>query len=217
MSRLGAEQARRKDHGGRNGVGTGKTNRRAEAPKRMTRTIAALAAIVLFAVTGAEAQTGEWEIIGGTDEWGDPDPKSRSQINQIAETTLITAGGESETVAAMLSIHCDPSRKGYVATVIVLGISGSMRPNLEEDRPKVPYKPADYFRLFAKIDGIKQRVVARGTETLFISSPIGAKESLEILFAWGEDGQRQSLTWSMEGLSEAFAEACGEELDAEGE
>ena len=176
----------------------------------MTRTIAALAAILLFAATGAEAQTGEWEIIEAKDEWGDPDPTGMTRFNQIAEASLITAGGESETVAAMLSIDCDPSGKGYVD--IVLGISGSMRPNLEEDRPKVPYKPADYFRLPAKIDGRKQKVVARGTETLFISSPIGAKESLEILFAWGSDGQRQSLTWTMDGLHEAFAEACGKEL-----
>ncbi len=175
--------------------------------------IAALAAIVLFAATGAEAQTGEWEIDYPKDEWGDPVPNGTAKFNQIAEASLISAGGESETVAAMLSffIDCD-TKKGYVT--IVLGISGSTRPNLEEDRPKVPYKPADYFRLPAKVDGIKQKLVARGTETLFISSPIGARESLEIVFAWGRDGQRQSLTWTMDGFSEAFAEACGEELDA---
>lgn len=78
------------------------------------------------------------------------------------------------------------------------------------------------YKVPTKIDGIKTKLdilhTIPGSSTLYLRQPrdlIRAKESLEILFAWGTDGQRQSLTWTMDGLSEAFAEACGEELDAE--
>ena len=58
----------------------------------MTRTITALAAIVLFAATGAEAQTGEWEINKETDEWGDPDPNGDTYVHQRAEGSLTIRG-----------------------------------------------------------------------------------------------------------------------------
>lgn len=68
-----------------------------------------------------------------------------------------------------------------------------------------------------KIDGVKQTAHIREEYLFRRPAPrwMEAKESLEILFAWGRDGHQQSLTWSMDGLLDAFWEACGEELVAE--
>ena len=173
--------------------------------------IAALAAILLFAATGAEAQTGEWGIKVSTDEWGDPDPGGEKIVWQKAQTE-ISIGGESEIVSAILGVPC---LKSADDVGIAIFFASKKQPNLEEDRQ------ADFFSLPAKIDGVKERVVGEMSHGVFWfeSSAYmrGVNESLEILFAWGEDGQRQSLTWTMDGLREAFAEACGEELDAEEE
>ena len=70
----------------------------------MTRTIAALAAIVLFAATGAKAQTGKWGITEMTDKWGDPN--GINIVRQLARAKL-TIGGGSETVYVAIMIPCD--------------------------------------------------------------------------------------------------------------
>ena len=192
----------------------------------MTRTIAALT-IALLISTGTEAQTGEWEIMEETDEWGDPVPDGDATIVQFAKATLITAGGKNEDVHAILAARCH--HKSYRIIFPV------RRPNLEADRWS-----EEQYSVPAKIDGIKgetilwqprddERWTSRGSRRrdesfifIWIAEPrdgfgglFQVHESLEILFAWGRDEQRQSLTWSVDGLHEVFAEACGEELDAE--
>ena len=163
----------------------------------------------------AEAQTGEWEIEERTDEWGDPDPDGEGSISQMAKATLITAGEENQTVYGMLVVNCNSN--------IAIGFIGSS-PKVGKDRE---YLGNGLYRHSAptKVDGTKGRMTFNtmsGGSAWIISDQntskiTEAQESLEILFAWGRDGHQQSLTWSMDGLSEAFAEACGEELDAEEE
>ncbi len=200
----------------------------------MKRSIATLAAIVLFAATGAEAQTGEWEIheteafepsgewkiIWSTDECGDRDPTGRHVVRQI-ERTMLTTGGRWKYVEAILGVPCASVTHGEIGAGITF-MKGL--PNLEEDLEVENFwgHGLHKYKIPFKIDGTKGRVKMGSSNNyagiiVFMNQDdwIEAKESLEILFAWGEDGQRQSLTWTMDGLSEAFAEACGEELDAE--
>ena len=200
--------------------------------------IAALAAILLFAATGAEAQTagkwktrdaeafepsGVWEISWSTDEWGDPDPTGNNLVRQI-ERTMLTIGGRWKYVEAILVVICALGTDGEIGAGITF-MKG--QPNLEEDLNVENYWDNGFnkYKIPFKIDGTKGRVEMAYSREIdhrviaFVNKDdwIEAKESLEILFAWGRDGHRQSLTWSMAGLSEAFAEACGEELDAERE
>ena len=160
---------------------------------------------------GAEVQTGEWEIIEATDEWGDPTPWRPNTVIQVAQAEL-TIGGESETVRVVLIFSCSEASEGPIPVGFGLGLLGSRLPNLEADRQ----------RYLGKIDGVigLLEIIYQNENVHLVgerdSRAISeAKESLEILFAWGEDGQRQSLTWTMDGLHEAFAEACGKELGAE--
>ena len=190
----------------------------------MTRTIAALTiALLIGAGTEAEAQHNEWEINIPTDEWGYPDPDGVPSISHLAMTRLITAGGgESKLVGGGISFACnDPTGLIFFA--------GPISPNLEVDRVRSVGEGHDEYRVPAKIDGTKGHIIIRsppGFSLLDIFLPVPGKQrqvrqitevqkSLEILFAWGRDGRRQSLTWSMDGMRETFAYACRRELEAE--
>ena len=183
----------------------------------MTRTIAALTiALLISAGTEAEAQTGEWEIRYPKDEWGDPNGDKIA--HQRATATLAINGG-NEVVMASLFVICVQSESLDLA---ITTPQSSRHPNLEKDESgKARGRPS--YSVPAKIDGNKTELAfgyvgdIRERQILFRSPErlIEAKESLEILFAWGSDGQRQSLAWSMDGLREVFPEVCGEEAEGE--
>ena len=189
-------------------------------PTDAEREKAAEALIQKRAQRYAEAQTGEWEIKEVTDQWGDPAEEDR--IFRFAEASLTTAGGESETVGATLHVDCDLSWR-------ISFHPGRPRLGVDLTRTIGGTIKFDYYRVPSKIDGTKGHTtlwgpasgeLGSGAVAFFDGNPdkiTEVQESLEILFAWGSDGQRQSLTWTMDGLSEAFAEACGRELDAEEE
>ena len=168
--------------------------------------------------TEAEAQTGEWEIFYEKDEWGDPNGDKIADQTAIATLAI---NGENEVVMATLFVRCLQSESLDAA---INPHQSSRHPNLEKDESGQERGKTSYS-VPAKIDGNKTELAFRYVgdipdREIRFQNPerlIKAKESLEILFAWGRDGQRQSLTWSMDGLREVFPEACGEELEAEGE